>query len=188
MTDPQVVEDITDIKRRLAALERQESGLRPIYDSGELAASDQFDAQSIPQHFTNLLLLLRARSTVSANFDRVHLFFNNDTTSTNYYNRDQDAGAITNTAEIGFVSAATATAGMFGSIAVLILGYSVSSQMKQALGWQSNTPVTGNLDLGVYAFRWQGAAAAITRITMRPDGYSADKFAAGSRLQIFGMG
>lgn len=183
-----LLEKIDDLTRRVAALEKVENGGLSVIHDETLTAAGRFDVSSIPQNFANLLIILHARSNVGGvAFDRVHMFFNGDTTTTNYYNRDQDAGGINNTPEIGFVSAATATSDNLGVIAVLIPNYAATLR-KNALGLQANAPLTTNLDLGLYAFRWQGSAAALTRVTLQPDGYSTDKFITGSRLQILGLG
>ncbi len=180
----QMVAEIEKLKRRVADLERIELGglWKPVYDT-TLAAPGNFDWNPVASGYSRLLIWLLGRgSDGAAAFARVSMYLNGDTTITNYYSRDNDAGAIENNPTVGFVTSAGADSNAWGFIQIMIPAYSVAIR-QVASTVQSNPPTTANLDVGLYAWRWQ-TAAAITRIQINISA-AIFTFVAGSRLTVF---
>lgn len=152
------------------------------------ASPANFDWTSISQDYDHLIVRLNAKSTAAVDLDNVFMLYNNDSTSTNYhYSRFYGyLGTMYNETgdglHIGWVSGANLTE--FSSMDFIILDYTNTSKHK-FMSQVTGVPGTSRL-MGVYGNVWE-STAAITRITIQPDGYSTDKFAQYSRAQLIGV-
>lgn len=162
----------------------------------ELSAPGVFDVSGISQDYDELYIDLKERTNSAVQSDGTYLMFNGDYTIGNYaYQRDGANNGSSDTAQAGSPSlpgapGATAAAGIFANTQIYIQDYADSTTVKSYTsynGFVYATTVTGSA-------RWVGAhytvwnnTNAITQITIRPDGYPTDNFAAGSRIRIWGV-
>lgn len=156
-----------------------------------LSSPGTFDASSISQAYTDLILILIARGADAANLDSFKLLFNNDSAGADYNYQYLRTNSTTNTGASatgvipvsGFMPAAAADANHFGYCTIEIKGYT-SGKIK-------NGEVVGNADCttnGVqYIFHasttWL-STAAINRIQII--GTNTSNLATGSELRIYG--
>lgn len=159
---------------------------------GTLAVAGNFDVSNISQDYDHLRMILCAKSSVVDWNDRVLIFFNNDTTVTNYafVNMSTRTGGAASresgdSPDLFLVGAANSSTYSDGQIILDICRYSSTDNYKVISGQMvmrdDNYVWTANLSV-----QWENISA-INRITIQPDGYAADKFIAGSFLQIIGI-
>ena len=137
------------------------------------AASIDFSA--IPSTYTDLVVILSARSSRSNTTDTVFLKFNN--TNTTYTTRrlyglgstaGSDTGSSGNGIDIASIDAATATSSTFNNQQIYIPNYAGSTQKSVSSDSVSeNNSSTGNF-LNLTAGLWNGTSA-INQITLTPD-------------------
>lgn len=124
------------------------------------AASIEFT--SIPQTYTDLLVVVSGRSTDASQSASVKLIFNNGTGNDSRY---LQGNAISATSAVfsafaGFVPAATATASVFGSMNVYIPNYTGSTNKSFSVDAVSeNNDSSGGIFLTLTAGLWQNTAA-----------------------------
>lgn len=155
-----------------------------------LGSNGAFDVSSISGSYDFLVLKLFLRGSDTATSDNVYIFFNNDTTLTNYrYQRV--SGASTSAAAatgdipfIGVASAAASPSNYFGIFEVIIPAYAGSTE-KILQSVASDRLDASNSITGVWTVSWE-STSAINRIMVRTDNHATDLFVAGSRLQILG--
>ena len=152
---------------------------------GTAAASIEFT--SIPQTFTDLVLLISTRND-NTNFT-LNVYFNTDTTGANYSVRrltgnGTSAGSETFTgAFFAYGNSSAATANTFGSSALYIPNYTSSSTKSVS----SDSVQENNATLAeqyLSAGLWTGTAA-INRILIQPA--VAPNFVAGSTNSLYGI-
>jgi hypothetical protein len=137
------------------------------------AASIDFSA--IPSTYTDLVVILSARSSRSNTTDTVFLKFNN--TNTTYTTRrlyglgstaGSDTGSAGNGIDIASIDAATSTSSTFNNQQIYIPNYAGSTQKSVSSDSVSeNNSSTGNF-LNLTAGLWNGTSA-INQITLTPD-------------------
>ena len=156
-----------------------------------LASAGRFDFDSIPGTYDHLLIRAILRSTVASTSDSIQLFFNNDTTGSNYRNGDYYYGAgsgneaINTNFLIKNVPAASSGAAQdMGVYEILIPFYSGATWYKSA---QYMASFRGSNYYGQIGMIYWLNSNAITRITVQPDGYDTDKLEAGCAIQIIGI-
>ena len=182
---------ITVLAEDMLAL--QTSGILQVELYNEtLSGSGIFDTDGVDlSGYDHLRIYLSAESDVAAELDAIHVFFNNDTTVTNYVSSrvlqesPTSLGGVTaDMPNSGLVSGADATTYLNGMIIMDIMFY-LSGKQKYLLsrGMHRDDSKTRSFTYGVH---WENTAA-ITRITLQPDGYSTDEFVAGSICQIIGI-
>ena len=152
-----------------------------------------FESIPIPAGFDHLEIYTALRSTVSAVADGVYILFNGDATAANYrYQYIEGAGASSASGQgdtpifIG-ATGATSTANDF-SQAVGYINYITDPGKRRngtAIGGQRRDAT--NSRTGSYFFNWE-STEPIRSITIRTDNHATDLFAAGSRVQVFGLG
>jgi hypothetical protein len=144
---------------------------------GVLGATE-FDFTSIPSTYTDLQLVISARSNSANQVDFWRLRFNNDSGS-NYFLRILAGGAAvisstdTNTTSTngGGLVGNLATSNTFSNISVYVPNYAGSNQ-KSLSGdsvAEDNAAFTGNLGLSLGAGLWN-QTTAINRVTFLPGG------------------
>jgi len=155
-----------------------------------LTTAGIFDATGISQDYDHLMMRLLLRSTQVADSDVVKMFFNGDTTVTNYREQFVYGNGTTHAAtnqdntNLGYAVGASGAAGKYSHHFVEIFKYTETSY-KIAFSKSSIFPGTDWIDNR--ATVWQASTAAINQITIQPDGYATDTFAAGSYLEIIGV-
>jgi len=160
----------------------------PLYYEA-LTGTGRFDISGLPQGFFALEIILIARSSVAAAGDSVYMYFNGDTTAANYRTGRQLAGTgPTNTAtdapDLDTIPAANSTANDFGHQRIYIPEYAGSKRKSASyLGGQRRDATVIYTTTGL--INWENTAA-ITQVTIQPDGYATDTFVAGSTIQIIG--
>jgi len=196
-TPPSVVAPALDeLADRVTDLEATSgSGATAILYSSTLGSAGIFDIDltgitgGTGYHDLEITALLR--STVSGTSGDVpYLFWNTDTTPTNYqYPRMradftpviQEDG---NAPIVGFANSSGQTSSYFASLRINILSYG-GSALKVAM-------VEATYYDGSTLYRWSGVhqwvgTAAITRLRIQPDGYATDTWDTGSRMTIMGI-
>lgn len=150
------------------------------------------DCGGLAANYDSLEINLKIRTTAAAiGYDDVYMYFNNDTTNTNY--RFSLTNVLSGTASsgagdlplIGRTTDSNADSGAFGVYKINLPKYN-SSQLKTALiDWGTNIINTADIN-GFGALTWQ-STSAITRIAIRPDGFATDNFVTGSTFEIVGI-
>lgn len=181
MMNEQIAQQISALEKRISDLERIEGSAWDKVYHAALTGSGTFDVQNIPQNYEHLWIWLHSRADLSADFNGVLLYFNNDTTAGNYYVR-WDGGTIVNNSSIGFTCAATASANAYGAHWIQISRYS-QAHYHPVMILESNIPLISNISGRYAVLRWN-SAVAINRIALLPaDG--GGQFVAGSQLTIY---
>lgn len=157
-----------------------------------LGSATRFDVSSISSGYQHLKLVLMLRSSVTAIGDTAWMYFNNDTTATNYNSEisyliaGTEAHEYTAIPKVGFIAAASSPANAFSYVEIDIPFYAGTTYTKVAYV-RGHGPRDTNTPLRFEHGFWWESTAAINRITIQPDGYATDNFAIGSRLQIIGV-
>lgn len=157
---------------------------------GELTTDGNFSDTDISQDYDHLLIRAKLKSSVNATNDAAYMYFNADTTAGNYRHGLQYSGTAGgvgtgDTPYIGDTSGATSTANDFSIIEIYIPNYT-NGHVKSALGRTGVRRDATNIFMFNSYMNWENTAA-ITQITIQPDGYATDKFITGSWLQIIGV-
>jgi hypothetical protein len=167
--------------------------LTQIADTTLGAAAASFDFTSISGSYTHLLLLCYLRGTTVANAVNPRLLFNNDSAA----NYDSQYWLATNTTLaaaqslaatsglIGDVAAASAAAGLFGPVEILIPNYAATSGNKaaQTRATLKYGTVSNNFQVMFTDIHWR-SSAAITRVTLFP---GAGNWEVSSRVSLYGV-
>ena len=149
------------------------------------------DFTSIPQTYTDLLIVLSGRSdTVAQTYNGVGLTFNGTSNSTNWSRKqleggDGTVGSYTSTTSIGgYVPAPNATANTFGSIQIYIPNYTSSNNKLVSIEsvTEGNTATTGYY-ADLLAQTWSNSAA-INRVTLTT---SPANFVQHSAAYLYGI-
>lgn len=150
------------------------------------------DFTSIPQGYTDLLVVLSGRSDGAA-YNNL-LRFNNDSGS-NYTWRNlyafsgsvySDAGTASpeNTyIRFGFTNASTMTTSAFGSAQAYIPNYASSLYKSVGTDGTQESNATTGVDIGFTAGLWS-STSAINRVTITPQ---AGQFVAGTTATLYGV-
>lgn len=170
--------------------------LRPIvlYDN-TLASSGTWDVDltgiTDGTNCVHLELHALLRGTVALANDTAYLFYNNNTTVTNYYILGvlTQSGSTTSVSAdaptFGVCPAASSPANYFGYLRAFIPFYGSTTQQKiTAVSSRSRTDTAASY-VTDYAHHFE-STAAITRIQVRTDNHATDTFATSSRLMIVG--
>ena len=160
--------------------------------TGSSAATISFT--SINQNYAHLLVIGSLRSTRAAATSSLGLYFNSDTTSSNYdyarnyyysslgsnYARDASSGYI-----IGYCSAANATSGTFSNIETFIANYAVSG--RHYYGTKSGFGDSATLANSRYAHTGNQHAVSTTISAITFVDADGGDFAVGSTLTLLGI-
>jgi len=169
------------------------AGALTLLSTTTLGAAGSIDVTGISGSYNDLILVLIARGTNSANVDYANLTFNNDTGG-NYnseYINVQGTAAVSGVEIVGGVNfrsgrltGNTSPANTFGVTEVTVLGYASTTWKKNVL-WHSFTDSAGASN-GFFTFRGGGvwlSTVAVTRVTFIGNG---GNLAIGSQLRIYG--
>ncbi len=142
------------------------------------------DITGIVGNYAHLLVVVYARSDTAAFSTNLQTRFNGDT-GANYTGVGTSA-ATSVTATGTNVHGASATAGLFSSVGILIPNYAGSAADKPAVAFGTNADTGGsNLLAGVLGGGIWRNTSAITRITISP---AAGNFIIGSRVSLYALG
>lgn len=169
---------------------------RTVLCSKTLTSAQTFDTTtecgSLPSTYTHLEVNMKARSTRASNTsDYARIFFNNDTTTTNYrttINYGSDTTSTTSEGDdsvIGEVGGATAPANSFANISIKIPNYN-DNKYKVASGFFGNNRSTTTDSTGTAVSIWE-ATSAITRILLNTQNASGNTFDTGSYFEVVGV-
>ena len=169
------------------------SGAITLLSTTTRATDGTFDVSAISGTYNDLIVMIIARSTISATVDGLVISFNNDLGSNYYFQRLRGTAATASSLEslggAGFtaalVPAATATANQWGHLEILIPGYA-STTWKKHCGWHNFSPDgtgTGTLFHQTGGFFWDNTAA-LTRIAVTGTGPA--NLLTGSTMRIYG--
>lgn len=163
-----------------------------LYDNTRSGAGN-WDVSSISQDYDDLEIIIEgATNTASVNNDSVIMWFNNDTTATNYYStrylNSQGADSIIvqrqDNAIIGFVPGNNRSSdAQWGIIIAHVPGYTRTSVRKHVISHCNERFDTSRGQFRVTnGTEWE-STAAINRVAVA----CAGQFVAGSRLRIIGI-
>lgn len=150
------------------------------------ATSITFD--SIPQTgYSDLKIVMSARSSVSQPYDGTTLTFNGTSSSSNWTRRQIEGGdgavnAYNNTTSIGgYISGGNATANTFGISEIYISNYTSSTNKSISIDSVSASNATNGVYQDLISQLWSNTSA-ITSITL-----STTNFVAGSTFSLYGI-
>ena len=149
---------------------------------------------NIPSNYTHLQIRILARATTASTQDGIKLVFNSDTTA-NYSNHDlwgngssTGAGALTGgSATYGrtfAITAANASASIFGVSIIDILDYSSTSKFKTVRALTGNDQ-NGSGEIDLSSVNWRNSANAISTITLSP--VNGSTLAASTTAALYGI-
>lgn len=175
-------------------------GLAGMFQLGEVDLSGSqatIDISSIPATYQHLEIIAMLRSDrASAGSDDVVLSLNNDTTDADYDSEYAQANLTSSSAVqalaaagarfVGRATAATAPAGSFGFMRLLIPNYSSATPNKLVQGTSAlqTSRSTGGMFVRNIA-EFFASAAAINRITFAP--VNGTNFVSGSTVSLYGI-
>lgn len=165
-----------------------------LLDNTALGSNGSFDIDISSGEALNcehLELVMLIRSTNATQPDIGYVFFNNDTTTTNYYSAEDSgvagtpASAQNNLPRIGVIPAADSTSGNFNLVRMYIPDFRGSKQ-KVARFDNSFYSSTSAMRTTSGMFKWN-SASAITRIQVRMDGHATDLLLTASEIWLYGL-
>ena len=158
--------------------------------SGSFDVDLTTDVATWDSNVKSMIIEVGLRSTVASTQDVVYLFFNNDTTASNYFRQylNSNDGAVAGvedaTPSIGNCPASTSPSSSFMMGEIKISMPNSTNYRKVA-----RLELTGNL--GTATLRndrggmvWEASTSAITRIQIRTDNNPTDLFATNSFIRI----
>lgn len=155
--------------------------------SGGLAApAASIDFSGIPATYRHLLAIWAARSDGAASVLRCHMAGDAGGNYDDAFGYVSTAGAFSgvggvalSSIRVGWCSGTSDAAGMYASGVVLVADYTATRAYKATVSLSMNPPAS------FAGGRWNGAAAALARLTFYPD---VGSFVAGSRVTLYGIG
>lgn len=158
----------------------------PLYDN-TLTVAGNFDVLAIPPSHNHMQIIMKLRSDVAATNDVLNGYLNNDSTAANYRLGTHLAGNTHSSSQsdsIGWgpTTAASSPADYFSKFDVFIWNYADGDTKIIRINNASRIDATQIINY-YYTIHWENTAA-ITQVTLEPDGFAADKFEAASRCQI----
>lgn len=157
-----------------------------------LAAPGRFDVSGLSQTHNALWVYLLIRSSEATTIDSIRVFFNGDTTITNYQLgrilADTDGVTWATVAEPGGgrIPGATATANYFATTHILIPFYTSTTFNKNMHCVTNARELAADLEVQTFNIQWENTAA-VNQITIQPNGFAADNFVTDSQLLIYGI-
>ena len=150
------------------------------------------DITSIPQTYTDLLLVVSARSNFAANYDWMAVYYNT-ASGLNYSNRYMYGNSSTVSTGSGStpneffrgIPAANATANTFSNSELYISNYTSSNNKPASLTTvtENNASTANSANIVLSANLWS-SSSAITALKI----YSGDgSFVSGSRFDLYGI-
>ena len=153
----------------------------------ELGAAANITFSDIPQTYDHLELSVYARSDVSGDVRQYGVYFNGDTTISNYerqtfYATNTTVAAFQHSSPVpGIIPGATSTANVFGAQTIILQNYTLTDRHQSALILGGYTT---RAEIQLSSGRWKNTAA-ITSIELIVD--SPDEFEAGTIVELRGI-
>ena len=144
------------------------------------ATAGEFDFDNIPAGYDRLIIEGTLRGDIAATEEGVHVYFNADTTDTNYFAQYlyTDNGILVNSEgafpRILLCSGGNSPAGAHGNVVVRLEDYA-GSQIKCAQGESAAMRVVNSMYYGGIGVSHDSMTAAITRIRIRTDNHPTDQ-------------
>lgn len=166
-----------------------------IFDSTLGADAASFDITGISSGFKHLELIANLRGTTAATQIEVQCRFNNDS-GANYDaqfffilgagSTGVTSAVAATAAQIGLITAGTATANHSGTLRILVSDYANTTFFKKIEARTSYSRATGvsNDQINTIGVGTWNSTSAINRITIFP---TAGNWLAGSRLTLYGI-
>lgn len=160
----------------------------PIY-SNTRSSTGNWTGIPIPSGYKRLLITVRGRSDRAAVDDQMRLFFNGDTTDTNYryafqYHGSATTGGAGDAAFIGYVGAATSPANVTGVAAITVIDPDGTHEKLAIADGFVHESTGGDTVLRTnHGINWENVAA-ITSIDVGV--FSGTGFIAGSIIEVIG--
>jgi len=186
-------EDFNAVVDAVTALQSGGSAMS-LLSKTTLSSPGTFDVSGIGQGGNDLYIVLIARTVTVATFDTLELRFNNDS-AVNYYNQRIRGNATTASAAEGMAATsfqlanlpgASATAGLFGWVAVTVFGYASTSwsKMYEFRNNAASALSTTNMNAVFGGGIWNNTAA-INRV--QACGGTGANLVTGSQLRIYSV-
>jgi hypothetical protein len=156
-----------------------------------VGASGGFSFTSIPQTYTDLMIVCNTRNTAAETSGYSIVYFNGDAASTNYsrvyfYATGTSPGGAADTSYAQFYGIMTAgansTANIFSTTIINIMGYSTTNKFKTILE-KNSTDLGGSGFVMNAAGLWRSTAA----ITSIAGGSVQGSYAPGSTFTLYGI-
>lgn len=162
----------------------------PIATFTSSGSTGQFSFTSIPQTYTDLVLVFYARSTFSISLHQSYIQVNGSASgysSTRLVGDGASASSSRATAQTGMYPGAlpggSSTAGVFGAQTVHFLNYSNTSKFKTILA-RTGADLSGSGTTELAASLWSNTAAISSILLQNVDGVA---FASGSTATLYGI-
>jgi hypothetical protein len=149
-------------------------------------AASLIEFTSIPQNFTDLILLISARSSINGVADGLRVRFNNNASgysSTRLYVFDSTTGSDTNTGGDFILNGALSTANFFSSVQYYIPNYRVSTD-KAYLSDGVGATNSSTRFIGMTAGRWSNTQAISSLVISSENGAN---ITANSTASLYGI-
>jgi hypothetical protein len=142
---------------------------------------------AIPATYTDLVLVVNARSTYAATIDNFSLYFNDGSVGPNSRNLKGDGASatsatFTNNASTGFVPGSTVTANTFGNTIITIPNYAGSTNKPYSID-----SVGENNGSTAYAMIQAALWPSTAAVNIVAIACTNGNFAAGSTLSLYGL-
>lgn len=159
--------------------------------NGVFDTNDWWGSNGFPTTYSALEVVAELRSNTSATSDVAYVFFNGDTTITNYrhtelFGNASTPGSASGNAPLVYSAGATTTANVFARIAFPIVSPS-AGDFKEYTSPQYTYRDGSTNDYAVIVPNIWKSTAAINRIQLQPDGYATDNFVSGSKFTLYGV-
>lgn len=155
----------------------------------ENTSAGEFDFSSITAGYKRLVIEGYLRGDVTATDDSVEIFFNTDTTASNYHRQTShgEDGANSSTeaanARIAICPAASSPANAYGHVRIVIEDYA-GSRRKAAIGTYVSPNDSAAVVAGVSGVIWDSTTTAINRVRIRANGHATDQLL--GKLTLYG--
>ncbi len=163
-----------------------------LFETTLTAVAASIDTGTLSQAYRDLRMVVEARSDTVAQFTNLTVRFNGDTGANYDLARLDSAGGAANSSNTfaqtaingGFLSAASATAGTVGTMALTVPDYTGTAWQKElhGTGYSGGNGATANSFFNGMSGRWRNAAA----ITSVQFGLAAGNFVAGTVVRVYG--
>ena len=159
---------------------------RQLIETIENTTAGKFDFNNIPAGFNRLIIMGSLRSDAAVTVDTMHIFFNSDTTVSNYYtqlNEALDGSPVSSQGSnpsISRSSGASSPANYYTSVMIVIEDYT-GPNIKMGTGVYSSPGDSSKTLAGVSSVR-SSITAAITRVRIQTDNDPTDQLFGTLRL------
>lgn len=153
----------------------------------ELTTAGAIDVTGLDGGYKDLIIRLSLRSSAAVTEDYPLMYFNNDTTSSNYHSTYHYGGESHYTARqagaiLGFVAGGSSESDTYTVYELVIPDYASTTKRKVVTGLMASYEASAVVYIQQSSILWRNTSA-INRITLS----MANNFAAGSRITVIGV-